>query len=279
VTYKTIVLHLDEDARSRERLDLAFELAESFGAHLVAVFAPAAQPIPSFALAEAGATLPEIVRQGLRDAAQAAEQHFRSSAALRGLAQFEWRAAADGSRLPLLRSARYADLVIAAQPDLGPGRAPGPATGFAGDLVLSAGRPVLFVPYAGRFASAGSRTLVAWNASREAARAVSDALPLLQRAASVVVSVFDAERGGDHGEEPGADVGLYLARHGVKVNVARHAGAGLDAGNQILSAAADMDADLIVMGAYGHSRVRELVLGGATRTILQTMTVPVLMSH
>jgi nucleotide-binding universal stress UspA family protein len=278
VTYRTIVVHLDEDPRSAERLTLAFDLASNFGAHLIGMFAPAAQPIPSFALAEAGAAVVEIVQRRLREAAQSAEQQFRSGAARRGLAQFEWRAALLG-RLPLLHSARYADLVVAGQPNLGLEASPGGSMAFAGDLVLGAGRPVLFVPYAGRFAGAGSRVLVAWNASREAARAVTDALPLLQRAASVVVAVFDPERGGDHGEEPGADVALYLARHGIKVSVARHSGAGFDAGNQILSAAADMQADLIVMGAYGHSRVRELVLGGATRKILETMTVPVLMAH
>ena len=278
MTYKTIVLHLDEDARSAERLALAFDLAEAFRAHLVGMFAPAVQPIPSFALAEAGAAVLEIAQRGLREAAQAAEQQFRNVAARRGLAQFEWRAALQ-TRLPLLRSARYADLVVAGQPNLGRDAPPAGAMAFAGDLVLGAGRPVLFVPYAGRFAGAGKRILVAWNASREAARALTDALPLLQRASSVVVAIFDAERAGDHGEEPGADVALYLARHGIKVSVARHSGAGFDAGNQILTAAADMEADLIVMGAYGHSRVRELVLGGATRKVLETMTMPVLMAH
>jgi len=108
---------------------------------------------------------------------------------------------------------------------------------------------------------------------------VTDALPLLERSSLVEVVAFDPGRGGEHGELPGADIGLYLARHGVKVTAARQLGTGLDVGSQILSRAADMDADLIVMGAYGHSRTRELVLGGATRTLLESMTVPVLMSH
>jgi len=122
--------------------------------------------------------------------------------------------------------------------------------------------------------------LIAWDAGVEAARAVRDALPLLRRADTVEVAVFDPERGRrEHGEQPGADVALYLARHGVKVSVARQSGADFEVGAQILSRAADTGADLIVMGAYGHSRVRELVLGGVTRTILESMTVPVLMSH
>jgi nucleotide-binding universal stress UspA family protein len=94
------------------------------------------------------------------------------------------------------------------------------------------------------------------------------------------VAVFDPERGRrNHGEQPGADIGLYLARHGVKVSAHRQSGAGFDVGAQILSRAADTGADLIVIGAYGHSRMRELVLGGVTRTMLESMTVPVLMSH
>jgi len=122
--------------------------------------------------------------------------------------------------------------------------------------------------------------MIAWDAGRESARAVSDALPLLKRAKAVEVAVFNPERRRrDHGEQPGADVSLYLARHGVKVTVAQQSGADFEVGAQVLSRAADTAADLIVMGAYGHSRVRELVLGGVTRTILESMTVPVLMSH
>ena len=173
-------------------------------------------------------------------------------------------------------SARYADLVVAGQPEA---EDEGELRGLADELTLSAGRPVLFVPYAGKFEKVGERVLVAWDGGREAARAVSDALPFLQRAKAVEVAVFDPERSSRHGQEPGADIGLYLSRHGIKVQVARQSGAGFDVGAQILSRAADTSADLIVMGGYGHARVRELVLGGVTRSLLQAMTVPVLMSH
>jgi nucleotide-binding universal stress UspA family protein len=142
---------------------------------------------------------------------------------------------------------------------------------------MSAGRPVLMVPYAGRFPDTGKRVLIAWNAGREAARAVTDAMPLLSKAQSVEVVAFG--EGGDHGEVPGADLALFLARHGVKATAARQHAPGVDIGNQILSRAADVNADLIVMGAYGHSRLRELALGGATRSVLDAMTVPVLMAH
>ena len=120
--------------------------------------------------------------------------------------------------------------------------------------------------------------LVAWSASREAARALTDALPLLKRAENVEVVAFQPHKA-DHGEQPGADIGLFLARHGVKVTASEQHGGEVDVGAQILSRAADLDVDLIVMGAYGHSRIRELVLGGATRTLLESMTAPTLMSH
>jgi len=151
---------------------------------------------------------------------------------------------------------------------------------FERNVPLAAGRPVLVVPYAFEHRPLGHRVLVAWNASREAARAVSDALPLLKRAGHVHVVAFQPERSGTaHGEEPGADVGLYLTRHGVKVTASSYENSTVDIGNQLLSRAFDLSADLIVMGAWGHSRLREFVLGGVTRTLLETMTVPVLMSH
>jgi nucleotide-binding universal stress UspA family protein len=122
--------------------------------------------------------------------------------------------------------------------------------------------------------------VVAWDASREAARAVSDALPILEKASSVtVVTVNPRERDYGHGDVPGADIAVYLARHGVKVDVQRIDARDIDVGNMLLSHVANDSADLLVMGAYGHSRLREVVLGGATRTILGEMTVPVLMSH
>jgi nucleotide-binding universal stress UspA family protein len=139
---------------------------------------------------------------------------------------------------------------------------------------------VLLVPYAGRFPAVGRKVLIAWNAGREAARAVVDALPLLARASTVHVVSFNPEKGGaDHGAVPGADIAQFLVRHGIKVVVHRQNNGGVDVGNQILSRAADLEIDLIVMGAYGHARMREMVLGGVTRTLLETMTVPVLMSH
>lgn len=273
MSYKTIVVHLDARPRSSERLDLACQLAAQFDAHVVGLYAPGAPRIPSYALAEAGPALRDLVAKRVVDSAREAEQRFRAAAQQRA----EWRSAEGDAGLALRLHARYADLVVAAQPQADD---EGDLIGLADDLALSAGRPVLFHPYAGSFPTVGKRVLIAWDGGREAARAVSDALPLLRRADAVEVAVFDPQRARrNHGAQPGADVALFLARHGVKVTVHTQSGAGYDVGAQILSRAADTSADLIVMGAYGHARVRELVLGGVTRTVLEAMTVPVLMSH
>jgi nucleotide-binding universal stress UspA family protein len=272
MTYKTILVHIDETPRRAERLQLACALAARFDAHLVGLFAVGAVRIPSYALAEAGPVIRDIEDRRRGQAAHAAQQEFRN-AERGGNGKSEWRVSEEDAAAAVRLSARYADLVVLGQPE--PGEAL--ARGFAEEVILAAGRPVLMVPYAGRFPDAGKRVLVAWNASREAARAVTDALPLLSRAQSVEVVAFDSA--GDHGEVPGADVALFLSRHGVKASAARQSAPGVDVGSQILSRAADVDADLIVMGAYGHSRLRELALGGATRSVLDAMTVPVLMAH
>jgi nucleotide-binding universal stress UspA family protein len=278
MTYRTIVVHVGAGARRKERLDIACRLAAGFDSHLVGVFALTELMVP-FALGGNAGVVIDAEQRWRDELAKEAKRDFDAAAARAGAQKSEWRRSDRGALGAMRVSARYADLVVVGQPD--PDRAtedrmPGY---FAEDLVLSAGRPVLLVPYAGHFAAVGSRVLVAWNASREAARAVTDALPLLQRAKSVEVVAFEPQRSGaDHGAEPGADIALYLARHGVKVAAARQQ-AGIDVGSQILSRAADSDADLIVMGAYGHSRGRELVLGGATRSLFQAMTVPVLMAH
>jgi nucleotide-binding universal stress UspA family protein len=276
--YKTILVHLDRSPRRSERMEFAFALAERHDAHLVGVFALSPVHVPSYALAEgASAVITEQNRQRAQTAREA-EAAFRAATARYAGVKAEWRASEADALDTVRTSARYADLVIVGQREshFDAGLVPE----FVDELVLSAGRPVLVVPYAGHFPSVGTRAMVAWNGSAEAARAASDALPLLARAQSVDTVVFETRRsGGGEAEDPGADAALWLARHGVKARASKYYSPGVDIGSQILSHAADTSADLIVMGAYGHSRIRELVLGGATRTILESMTAPVLMSR
>jgi len=271
--YKTILLHLDRSARCKERVELAFALSRTFSAHLVGLYAP-------YAFGETGARILKVARSEREEDAAAARSEFRSAMARNGDVNSEWRESGDDALVVLRASSAYCDLVVAGQHDPDAAYEQSMGADFVEGLVLGVGRPVLLVPYAGRFQAVGANALVAWNASAESARALHDALPLLRRARAVRVLMFEAEsRSSAERDLPGDDIGPYLARHGVKVAISREYAPDVDVGSQILSRAADLSADLIVMGAYGHSRVRELILGGATRTILESMTAPVLTAH
>lgn len=191
-----------------------------------------------------------------------------------------WVRADERANLAVPRAARLADLVIAGQSDPND-----PETyiddQFAENLVLSAGRPVLFWPYTGEFPSIGERVIVAWDGGREATRAVHDAIPFLEHAKrTTVVAVVDGASEAATTRIPAADAALMLARHARDVNVLDiDSGDGSSVGDTLLSRAYETGSDLLVMGAYGHSHWRELVMGGATRTVLASMTLPVLMSH
>lgn len=139
---------------------------------------------------------------------------------------------------------------------------------------------MLVVPNAWTSDTVGERVVIAWNASKEARRAIADALPLLSTAQAVTILVVDAARNPDrHGEEPGANIALHLTRHGARVEVEQLDSAGADTAEVILRAASRHEADLIVMGAFSHGRSRQLLFGSVTRAIQRDATVPVLMSH
>ncbi len=281
MSYKDLLVVLDSDPAARGRIELAAALAERFAAHLAALY-----PLPNFETPpQPGYFAPALLdplyqdlRRKAEEEAEEARQAFERAAQLRGLSA-EWRAIPEGPDADPALHARYADLTILGQLD--PDRSAAETIRPRPEQVaLACGRPILVAPYAGSFASVGKRALVAWNASREATRAVADAMPLLAAAEVVTVLAIDPREGpGGHGEVPGADLSLHLARHGVKATIERTVSADVPAGEVLLSRAADLGADLLVMGAYGHSRARELLLGGVTRTLLQSMTLPVLMSH
>jgi nucleotide-binding universal stress UspA family protein len=275
--YKTLLVPVDGRSKSTRSLELAYRIAGMFDSHLVGLFVKPTAYIPSSVRGEgAEKLLQELQQRVAEEAVREARARFESVQKPAAMERVEWRTAESPRAEAVALHARYADLVIVNQTD--PESVD--ATHFADAVLLSVGRPVLLVPYAGEIKRFAESVLICWNASREASRAVTDALPLLKRAANVtVMSVDGFPTGSGHGESPGADIALYLARHGIKAEVSRTAAGSLDIGSVILSRAFDMSADLIVMGAYGHSRVREIVLGGATRTLLQSMTVPVLMSH
>jgi nucleotide-binding universal stress UspA family protein len=281
MSYKDLLVVLDSDAAARGCIDLAAALAEGSDAHLVGLylvpFPEALRPLGYYDPALLHPLYREL-REQAREVANRQREVFEHIASIHGLS-FEWRAIAEGPDADPALHARYADLTILGQldPDRGPAQTIRPRPE---QVALASGRPVIVVPYAGNFETVGRRVLVAWNASREATRAVNDAMPLLAAAEEVTVLAIDPREGPNgHGEVPGADISLHLARHGVKATIERIVSADIPAGEVLLSRAADLAADLLVMGAYGHYRVRELLLGGATRSILRSMTLPVLMSH
>ena len=280
MSYKTILVHVDQSPHATARIELAGRLARSQEAHLVgaALTGLTMEYYRNSGLVAAGPMRQEEVDEIKRGGEQAL-QRFEMLA--RGAdVSYESRYSDDEPESGLVQQARYADLVVLSQTD--PDTSPFPMLRQLPEhLALHGGRPVLMVPYAGEFPTLNRHALVAWDASRAATRAVTDALPLLRRSARVTLAVFNPQRPfGAHGEQPGADIALYLARHGVTVEVQQQATApGIDVGNALLSLAADTGADLLVMGAYGHQRWREIILGGVTRRLLQSMTLPVLMSH
>jgi nucleotide-binding universal stress UspA family protein len=274
--YKTILVHVDNGKRSAVRLDIACRLAKLSDAHLIGLHALTVVKLPSYAMVEGGVQVREFHERMLSDSAVAAEALFKQAVKAAGVEKVEWRKSRRDAVESVPIHGRYADVLVIGQPN--ETDASGVEPDFAERLVLASGRPALVIPYAGDFPTVGTRVLVAWNASREATRALTDAIPILREAKQVDVIAFNP-KDAPHGEVPGADIGLYLARHGIKVSVSQQTAEDVDVGNQLLSRAADLDSDLIVMGAYGQPRMKELILGGATRTILKSMTVPVLMSH
>lgn len=279
--YKDMLVVLDGHPRDQDRIALAAELAGRFGAHLTGLYVVAEPPgrldyfnrdAPLFG------PLYRDVEAETRAQSESLRLHFEEIAGRSSLS-CDWRTAPGYPSEVVAVHGRYADLVILGQTDPDDARSalirPRPE-----EVALLTGRPILVVPYAGTFANIGKAVLVGWDASREATRAVNDAMPLLSAASSVTVMAVDPEQSGEgHGDIPGADVALHLARHGVHAQIERTASAGIGVGNTLLSRASDLGADLLVMGAYGHTRVRELLLGGATRTVLASMTLPVLMAH
>jgi nucleotide-binding universal stress UspA family protein len=276
--YKTILVHCDASRTVGARLTTAADMAQRFEARLVGLHAREPFEVVSFVDGGMGvAALMEAYQAGCEAAEKTAQSTFDKATKGRNFPA-EWRVVEAFSDDALAVSARYADLLVLGQAD--PDDPAGSRNDLPEAMAFATGRPVLVVPKIGAPSSVGRTVMLCWNASRESARAAADALPFLRSAEKVIVLVVDPEVSADgHGQEPGADVAAWLARHGVKVSVQRDVAADAQIGEVILSRAADHGVDLIVMGIYGHSRLREMVLGGVSRTLLSSMTVPVLMSH
>jgi nucleotide-binding universal stress UspA family protein len=274
---KDIVANLAVGAPNDVVTDFAVSVAATFSAHLSAVAFLYDPILPPVDMAGIPADIVESIRAENERAAKAAAGRFDEATREAALSADVRTPAASEAGAPnaFAQVARRFDLSIVAQPDPG---APGPGDRVAEAALFGSGRPVLVVPYIQRAGLKLDRLIVCWDGSRSAARAVGDAMPFIVRAKATEVVMVTSEAAKSD-EMPGADIAHHLARHGAKVEVKRIVSTETDVANTILSHAADSSADFLVMGGYGHSRLREFVLGGATRGILASMTLPTLMAH
>lgn len=266
----SILLHLDAAPQSRDRLTLACRLAQRLDAGLLALYAaaPSGTSLMPLPMGGGGLTLQDVQR----DEERRAQARAWFEAVATGQPRLNWselHATAPMAEV-FARQALLHDLVVIGQHDPDSSDAAGVAPDFAEEVVIDSGRPALLVPFAGRYHDVGQRVLVSWKASREAARALSAALALLQPGAEVHVVSW--------GSDP-SELRPLLQHHGIEAQFHAEGGDEGQVGELMLSRAADLGVDLIVMGCYGRSRTRERLLGGASRSVFGAMTVPVLMSH
>ena len=280
MSVKTLLVHIDDTAGATRRVEVAARLARDVSARLIGAYlVPTAEITPSVAALIPGDVLARRMNETGR-AQDAAETSFRAAASRAGVAAIEWRAPAGDAVEEAVVHGRCCDLMVLGQPN-----ADEPFATFSSKLLnaalLGAGRPILVVPYIGAQASLGKRILVATDGSREASRAIGDAWFLLQRASAVkvLVSMLDDAEAARSFTQASGRLKEWFRDHGIEPEVERYEAETGDHGDWLLSRASDFAASLIVMGGYGHPRLRELVLGGMTRTVLQAMPIPVLMAH
>ena len=272
---------VDATPEGEQRIDYAATLAHQCGAHLAGIHVVSAvRPeyrSDYYVIGEKAIRALLAERKAADEAATSnVRRRFEAISAKRDLSA-EFRVIRRGGPdEDLTLSSLHSDLVVIGQRELQE------LKGYASPekLLLASDSPILVIPSGWKSESIGNKILVGWNASREARRAVADALPFLVAASSVTLLVVDSEeRAGRHGEEPGADIALYLARHGARVEVEQVLSQGAPVADIILSYAAEHGVDLIVIGAYSHARSVEMVFGGVTRTLLKQASIPILMSR
>ncbi len=278
---KDILVHLDASETCAQCVEAAAMLAKRKGAHLIGL----AFALESSLLQYYGGKLPidlaDRNKEATREAAKAAIDVFERGT--KGLEISAQSRIVECSTMELAEKiafeARHVDLTFLEQPS--PDRKNrGLVSSLLEGALFNTGRPVYIVPYIGRRDTPVRKAVIAWDGSYKSARAVNDAIPLLSDRGETVVLIIDPDkRKKSHGPKPGADIVAHLERHGIRASIVVKPSGGLDISTTILNFVSDAGADLLVMGAYGHSRLRERTLGGVTRTILDQMTVPVLMSN
>lgn len=274
---KDIVVDLQLGEAGGPAGDYAVSLATTFAAHITGIAFVYDAIFPESAMGYISPAAVDKQREDNEAEAAAAVNRFAAAAARAGISAEPLTLNADLANIgsQFSRIARHFDFAVVGQAE--PGKSAIQET-IVESTLFDAGRPVIMVPYIQKAPLKLDNVMVCWDGSRPAARAIADALPLLKRAKRVEVVIITNDWG-KQTEIEGADIGRHLAHHELNVEVERIAGGDVDIADVLLSHASDSDADFMVMGGYGHSRMREFVLGGATRGILRSMTVPTLMSH
>ena len=274
---KDILLLLDLAEEAGPAAAVAVDLAARLDAHVTGVALAIDPIVPGFVAAPIPVELIEAAREEAVKVAQGATRRFDDLAGRAGVSR-ETRIAEvlmGGAPDSLLANCRLTDLVVIGQEDSSKPEAM--RTELIEAALFEGTAPVLVVPYITRGAVSTDKVMIAWDGSRTASRAVHAALPILAQAKSISVVMVGSAM--DQPGEPGADLATYLARHGLAVEIDTIPAPATGVADALLNHAADRGFDMVVMGGYGHSRVREFLFGGATRDILAAMTVPVLMAH
>ncbi len=279
MSYRTILVHLDGDARCAARVAMALQLAARHDAHLVGLAASGSLALPVVVEADVRgwADLVGGVRAQQRERAQGWVDAFKAQAGASGLKSFEAVMTDEETEAATVRLGRLSDLLVIGQADArDTGRTV--SADFPQHVFMQTGRPVLLLPRAGALVTLGRTVLVAWSGTRESARALNDALPMLANADKVCVLCVDRAEEATVSRLQLNDLRHWLQRHGVPAECVQLSTTE-DFGDTLLQRAAAYGADLIVMGGFGHPRWAELALGGVTRTVLESTVVPVLISH
>lgn len=276
---KNILLHLDASPRSMVRLEVARQLAQRHEAAVTALYGVTSSFVEMpFAVAESSEASAIVLKLDA-DRRERALAQFTSALQTAGPTVSWSELGTEPVIWGFTQQALYADLLVLGQHEPGSPTARDVPADFIESVLIGSGKPALVLPYASDVTTIGQNILVAWSPSRESARALGSALPLLQAAQQVHVATWSDEQSAPQAASERRQIEQYLASHGVKATLHWYGDGANNPGDRLLSLAADMGSDLLVMGCYGHSRARELVLGGATRTVLKTMTLPVLMAH
>ena len=276
--YRRISVHLDHGFDCKRRIEAALALAKRHKAELVGIYANAAPPQYYYGESVLMSRSLGIIKELQAQSRESVETAFLEAAAEADVPAF-MRAGTSSPSETVALLGRTTDLIVVSQENREDVEAAHEIE-FVEQTLLTAGRPVLAIPSSGEFPVIGDRVLCCWDGSREAARALADAAPILRLASHMTVLTMNEGAAGPKHEAPFEDLVSYCVAQGMPApDHVRRDIKGVGVGSTILNAAADHSADLIVMGAYGHSKLRQWALGGATASLLKSMTVPVMFSH